>query len=248
MKKYLEYLVDWLKEIVNNAHAKGLIVGVSGGIDSAVVACLIKKAFPDNSFGLIMPCHSNNEDQLLAEKLCKKIDLKYEVVDLSNTFDILMKSFNKEFIVNNEKSFKDAKINTKVRLRMTSLYAYGQSKGYLVCGTDNADEWYIGYFTKHGDGGVDLVPLISLTKGQVVEAAKELGVIDEIIVRPPSAGLYDGQTDEDEIGVSYHDIDLFLNGEKIDSDKEKRLLYLHKVSEHKRNLAVRPISFKDFNK
>lgn len=241
MKAYLDYLVNWLKEIVNEAHAKGLILGVSGGIDSAVAACLIKKAFPENSFGLILPCHSNPLDQQLAEKLNKKIGLEYEVVDLSHAYDELISSFHTDFQSDTKKSFIDAKNNTKVRLRMTTLYAYAQAKNYLVVGTDNAAEWFIGYFTKHGDGGVDLVPLIHLTKGEVVQAAKELGVIEEIIARKPSAGLYDNQSDEDEIGVSYHDLDLYLQGHKIEKEKEERLLHLHKISEHKRNLAHRPL-------
>lgn len=248
MKEYLDYLINWLRDVVKKANAKGLIVGVSGGIDSAVVACLMKKAFPDNSFGLILPCHSNPIDQELAEKLNKKIGLEYEVVDLSKTFDIMMQSFNANFETNDTKSYKDARSNTKVRLRMTTIYAYAQAKSYLVLGTDNAAEWYIGYFTKHGDGGCDIAPLIHLTKGQVIQAAKELGVIDEIISRPPSAGLYNGQTDEDEIGVSYNDLDLHITGHNIEESKKERLLYLHKISEHKRKLAHHPKSFNDFKK
>ncbi len=248
MKDYLEYLVQWIRKIVNDAHAKGVIIGVSGGIDSAVVAILAKKAFPNDTLGLILPCHSKPIDQELGIDLCQKFDIPYQVVDLSNTYDVMMDSFETNFKNESSINYKNAKSNTKVRLRMVTLYAYAQSRNYLVIGTDNADEWYIGYFTKHGDGGVDFAPIIHLTKGEVIEAAKFLGVPEPIISRPPTAGLYEGQTDEDEIGVSYAELDKYLKGKTVDENKKQRLLYLHRISEHKRHLAYHPKSQEDYKK
>lgn len=247
MQDYLDYLIKWMQEKVKEAHADGVIIGISGGIDSAVVAGLAKKAFPNNCYGLILPCHSHSIDQELGEKLCQQFDIPYQVVDLSATYETMIQSFENNFQTSEKKAYKDAKSNTKVRLRMVTLYAYAQSKNYLVLGTDNADEWYIGYFTKHGDGGVDLAPIIHLTKGQVIEVAKSLNVLEDIIKRPPTAGLYDGQTDEDEIGVSYADLDKHLQGIEIDSHKKERLLHLHKISEHKRHIAHHPKSMNDYN-
>lgn len=248
MEDYLNYLVDWIKEVVTKAKAKGVVIGVSGGIDSAVVAGLAKKAFPNNTLGLILPCHSKPIDEELGIELCKQFDIPYQIVDLSNTYDTMVKSFDDSFITNEASNYKTAKGNIKVRLRMVTLYAYAQANNYLVIGTDNADEWYIGYFTKHGDGGVDLAPIIHLTKGEVRMVAKMLGVPEKIIKRPPTAGLYDNQTDEDEIGVTYDDLDNYLKGNKISKEKTKRLLYLHKISAHKRKIAYHPKSMKDYKK
>ncbi len=246
MKDYLDYLVQWIRDVVYQAHAKGVIIGISGGIDSAVVGALAKKAFPNDCLGLILPCHSQSIDQQLGIELCEKFNIPYQTVDLTSTYDAFVASCEKEFSNSEEKVYLEAKRNTKVRLRMVALYAYAQSRNYLVLGTDNADEWYIGYFTKHGDGGVDLAPIIHLTKGEVIQAAKELGVPEAIIKRPPTAGLYEGQTDEKEIGVSYEELDQHLQGKDIDSQKKERLLYLHQISEHKRNLAHHPKSKIDY--
>ncbi len=247
MKEYLNYLVKWIQEIVKQAHADGVIIGISGGIDSAVVGALAKQAFPNQCLGLILPCHSQPIDQKLGIELCQKFDIPYQIVDLSSTYDSFISACESNFSTSNQKAFLEAKRNTKVRLRMVALYAYAQSRNYLVLGTDNADEWYIGYFTKHGDGGVDLAPIIHLTKGEVIQAAKELHVPEAIINRPPTAGLYDGQTDEKEIGVSYEELDRHLQGQEIDPQKKERLLYLHQISEHKRNLAHHPLSKEKFN-
>lgn len=240
MKDYVNYLVEWIKEKVNEAHAEGVVLGVSGGIDSAVVAKLAKLAFPNNCLGLVLPCHSNPLDQQLAIELCNKFDIPYQVVDLTPTYETMINSFEKDFLNDNSKRHSDAKSNTKVRLRMTTIYAYAQSRNYLVLGTDNADEWYIGYFTKHGDGACDLAPIIHLTKGEVVELAKMFEVPEPIISRPPSAGLHAGQTDEQDIGVSYDELDKHVRGYEIDEVKKQRLLHLHKISEHKRNIPAHP--------
>lgn len=240
LNDYLDYLVEFMQLTVQQANAKGVIVGISGGIDSAVVACLAKKAFPDNYMTVWMPIASSNEDFTCAQTLITNQQLKSVTVDLKSTFDTLSQSMEQTKISTNQL----AMANTKARLRMTTLYGLGQSLGYLVVGTDNLDEWHIGYFTKFGDGGVDMAPLVHLLKGEVRQAAKILGIPDSIINRAPTAGLWENQTDENEIGFSYDEIDTYLIDQEASIELKTRIDYLHKISEHKRNGAIQPIPFK----
>jgi NAD+ synthase len=133
--------------------------------------------------------------------------------------------------------------NARARLRMTTLYTVANNYGYMVMGTDNAAEWHTGYFTKYGDGGVDLVPLVNFTKGEVRKMAKILGVSDQIINKAPSAGLWEGQTDENEMGTTYDMIDKFLQGAEIPIHDLEVINKLHVRSEHKRRLAAHPPKF-----
>ncbi|ATZ17412.1 NH(3)-dependent NAD(+) synthetase [Williamsoniiplasma luminosum] len=239
LAKYLDDLVEWIQQSVKAAHADGVIVGLSGGIDSAVVANLAKKAFPNNYLTVWMPIASSQEDWTCQEAIVQANDLNCVTVDLLETFKQIEKTMTKT----NVELAPLALANTKARLRMSTLYALGQSKKYLVLGTDNWDEWHIGYFTKYGDGGVDLVPLIHLLKREVRQAAKLLNVPEVIIDRAPTAGLWTNQTDEDEIGLSYDVIDDYLIGKNKDVNVEQRLQHLHAISEHKRNLAAKPKEF-----
>lgn len=232
LNEYLDYLVKWLQKEVKKAGANGLIVGVSGGIDSAVVANLIKKAFPTESLGVMIPCNSPEFDMVCGIDVIKNADIEFLTVDITSTFNELSKNLG----VNN----KLALANTKARLRMTTLYALAQEKGYLVVGTDNACEWHTGYFTKYGDGGVDLVPLKHLLKSEVKEVAKILGVPQKVIDREPTASLIDGQTDEKEMQVTYKELDAYLRGEKVSDKARERIEYLHNVSAHKRKIAPGP--------
>ncbi|WP_339034711.1 NAD(+) synthase [Spiroplasma endosymbiont of Cantharis rufa] len=236
LKEYLDYLVNWLQQEVKKANQKGVIVGISGGIDSAVVAALAKKAFPDDYMTVWMPCKSSELDEKCKLELINKLNLKNVSVDLSKTFEVLSDSLNKSGI---EQS-KIALANSKARLRMTTLYSMAQTHNYLVLGTDNADEWHIGYFTKFGDGGVDLLPIVHLLKREVREAAKILGVPESIINRAPTASLWEDQTDETEIGFSYDLIDDYIIGKSVDIQVKERVEYLHKISEHKRKAAPVP--------
>jgi NAD+ synthase len=126
---------------------------------------------------------------------------------------------------------------------MTTLYAVANNFGYLVVGTDNAAEWHTGYFTKYGDDGVDLVPLVHFTKGEVREMTKVLGVPDEVLHKTPSAGLWEGQTDENEMGITYNMIDKYLKGEEVPEKDRLIIERLHARSEHKRQLAAAPPKF-----
>ncbi|WP_096153215.1 MULTISPECIES: NAD(+) synthase [Bacillus] len=246
MEEKISKLVMWLQERVNVAGLNGLIVGVSGGIDSAVVAHLIKRAFPNNSLGVIMPCKSNPKDEEYALEVINSCGIDHVLVDLTETHTVLFNAMEEQLKAKGEWNEETARLgdaNTRARLRMTTLYAVANNYGYLVVGTDNAAEWHTGYFTKFGDGGVDLVPLVHLTKGEVREMAKVLGVPESVITKPPSAGLWEGQTDENEMGTTYDMIDNYLKGEKI-PEKDKAIIdRLHGRSAHKRELAYAPPKF-----
>lgn len=227
----IQFLVDeviiWLKEKVDKAGSKGIVFGLSGGVDSAVLAGISKLAFPDGSLGLIMPCHSNPMDVDHALLVAKSLGLDTKTIDLTRTFDTLLESLDRS---NN----KLAIANIKPRLRMTTLYYYAQSLNYLVVGASNKSEFTIGYFTKHGDSGVDLLPLASFVKTEIWELASFLNIPSLVIDKAPSAGLWDNQTDEDEMGFSYKVLDGFIQSGEADKVTKSKIQKMYKKSNHKR--------------
>lgn len=226
-KIYIE-LINWLQKKVNEAGAKGLVFGLSGGIDSAVIAGLAKKAFPDDSLGIIMPCHSNPIDEEHGILVAKALDLKTAKVDLSTSFDTLLDAMP------DKSENKLAVSNLKPRLRMTTLYYYGQSNNYLVVGSSNKSEFKVGYFTKHGDSGVDLLPLASFVKSEIVALARYLNIPDIVIEKPPTAGLWENQTDEDEMGFSYDVLDNYIKTGQGPEETVEKIDKMDKRSQHKR--------------
>ncbi|RKD34783.1 NAD(+) synthase [Thermohalobacter berrensis] len=232
MQEICNSLVKWLREKAEDAGCNGLVFGLSGGIDSAVVAALSKKAFPNNSLGVIMPCHSIKKDEEHARLVAKALDLKTVKVNLSDVFDKLL------IAVDDDGSNDLATANIKPRLRMTTLYYFAQKHKYLVAGTGNKSELTVGYFTKHGDSGVDLLPIASFVKQEVRELAKYLGIPEIIINKPPSAGLWENQTDEEEMGISYKELDNYIKTGKADKKVKEKVDRMYKLSGHKRRMPL----------
>ncbi|WP_407313791.1 NAD(+) synthase [Desulfosporosinus sp. SB140] len=230
--------VEWLRAKVAEANAKGVVVGISGGVDSAVVTGLCCRAFPDNCIGVIMPSHSNPEDREDALWIAEGFDLRPLEIDLGEAHTSIFNQV-KQSLSDRDCTLVGEKVsqgNLKARLRMSTLYAVANALNYLVVGTDNAPESYTGYFTKYGDGGVDILPISSLTKTEVRAWAWMLGLPQKIAMRVPTAGLWPGQTDEAEMGLSYDLIDRYLLGEEVPDKVRERIEALHHQSEHKRNL------------
>lgn len=250
-----EAIAAWMRQQVAAAHANGFIVGLSGGIDSAVVARLCQLATPGAALGVLLPCHSDPADERDARAVADHFKLPVTTVTLDETFDALtsaVKSAAAEagrHLSVSEPPQDDIRArmplaNMKPRLRMTSLYYLANRFNYLVAGTGNRCELAIGYFTKYGDGGVDLLPLGNLLKSEVRAMARELGVPAQVIDKAPSAGLWLGQTDEGEMGFSYADLEAYLQKgpDAVAPAVAMRIERLMRASEHKRQLAPMPTS------
>ncbi len=227
-------LTAWLREYAAQAGADGYVIGLSGGIDSAVCTALAVRAVGvERVLSVLLPCHSLLEDAESALLVADAFGLTPLTVDLSASFDTLLAALPEGTVL--------ARANVKPRLRMTVLYYLGQSHNYLVLGTGNRPEIMVGYFTKYGDGGVDVEPLGMLYKREVRELARVLGVPEPIITRPPSAGLWPGQTDEGEMGITYDALDAILAawdaGQEPDAPAEQiaKVQRMIAVSEHKRH-------------
>lgn len=217
-----------------------MVVGISGGIDSAVTTTLCVNALgKENVIGLGLPCSSHPQDLNDAKELAKILGIKFIKIELSRIYDEFIKVTSSLF-----ESSKMAMANLKPRLRMMAIYFVGQSFGeLLVAGTSNRTELAIGYFTKYGDGGVDFEPIGGLYKCEVRELAKLLNIPKRIIKKPPSAGLWEGQTDEGEIGMLYNDldeiiyrIDYNLSLDDFDKDNVEKVKQMMRSAVHKNKM------------
>lgn len=228
----VQHLVNWLQERVKEAGASGVVLGVSGGLDSAVAAVIAKKAFGGNCMTLLLPCESNITDLMHSQILVEKFHLPYRVVDLDNAYNLLLTKFESYLKLDGAKG-KLLRANIKPRLRMMALYYSAQARNYLVLGTSNKSELAVGYSTKHGDIGVDLQLLGDLLKREVYELARYLSVPRAIIEKAPSGGLWPGQTDEEEMGLTYEELDNFLDRQPVDSEVAEKIERLIARNHHK---------------
>ena len=238
LEEYLKEIEKFLREYLESSKLDTFVLGLSGGVDSSLVAAIARKAVgKDRLYCYAIDVESNPQDIADAIEISKQLDVNLEVINLTDTYHSYLKSLKGESFDRLTKS------NLKVRMRMVALFAFAQQKRGLVLGTDNWDERYVGYFTKYGDGAADLLPIVNLTKGEVREAAKLYGVSEKLANRTPSAGLFEGQTDETEMGVTYKDLDNHLLGKPVDDAVKTKIERLHAVSEHKRNPIPTPIKF-----
>lgn len=227
-----EKLVKWIKQVVDEAGAKGVVLGISGGVDSAVVAAAAKRAFPNDTLGIIMPCHSNQKDEDDAMLLINSLNIKYKKVVLDDVFDSFLRSTGS---TGDESRLAIA--NIKPRLRMVTLYYHGALNNYLVAGTSNKSELAVGYFTKYGDSGSDIIPLAPFVKHEVWELARYFNVPDRIIDKAPTAGLWENQTDELEMGITYKELDDYIVTGKAEERVKSIVDNLNRKSQHKRETA-----------
>jgi NAD+ synthase len=240
-------IVDWLRQRMTMAGARGFVVGVSGGLDSAVVVRLCQLAAPGQVAAAMLPCGSDPRDGADAQLVADHFSMPRLEIDLERSYNALVAATRSALdalpreMAPPTPGDAEARIplaNVRPRLRMTTLYFVANSLNYLVAGTGNKSEITIGYFTKHGDGAVDLLPIGHLLKRQVKQLAKALDVPQAIIDKAPSAGLWPGQTDEEEMGVSYGDLERYLTDgpEGVSPALALRLERLIRRTEHKRAL------------
>ena len=238
LEQYLLEIEQFLRDYLKESHMDGYILGLSGGVDSTLVAAIARKAVgKDKLLCISIPIESHRNDEEDAKKIADLLDINFQVINLTETY----LSFKKE--IKGEEYSRLTLGNLKARMRMSLLYAIGQEKRFLVLGTDNMDEAYIGYFTKYGDGGADLNPINHLTKREVRDAIKMYGLSDYFSERVATAGLYEGQTDEKEIGFTYDELDAYLLGKEINPEVIEKIERLHRISEHKRKPIPTPKPF-----
>jgi len=237
-------IAAWLNTQTSAAGAKGFVFGLSGGIDSAVVARLCQMAAPQRVLGVLLPCYSHPQDEEDARLVASTFAIPVVRVDLGATFDALSEALHHavkrlpDHVESVDIKQRMPPANVKPRLRMTALYFLANSLNYLVAGTGNRSEIALGYYTKYGDGGVDLLPIGGLLKSEVCALARELEVPSRIIDRVPSAGLWMGQTDEEEMGFSYDALERYLTdgASAVPASVSARIEALRRSSEHKRTL------------
>jgi NAD+ synthase len=248
----VERIAGWMRRQLAAAGSRGFVVGLSGGIDSAVVARLAQLAAPGHVVGVLLPCHSDPADERDAALVASHFSLPTVRIDLGVAYDALVRvgqpALNE--LPDQTRATPPADplrarvglANMKPRLRMTALYFIANSVNYLIAGTGNRSEIAIGYFTKYGDSGADLLPIGHLVKSEVRALARELKVPDAIIDRAPSAGLWMGQNDEQEMGFTYAELERYLDDgpQGVSPALAMRIERLIRSSEHKRALPPVP--------
>lgn len=234
-KSEFDARVEFISDYIKKSGAAGIVFGNSGGKDCTLVGILCKAACM-NTVGIIMPCLSRRnyeEDMTDGLALAKQYGIETRTIDLSELKTNAVKTIGEHTELNN-----NALTNITPRLRMITLYAVAASENRIVAGTDNRSEIYMGYFTKWGDGGYDFNPIADLTVTEVYEFLAFLGAPYDIIKKAPSAGLFEGQTDENEMGISYAKIDDYLLNSNANNEDKTLIESYHNKSAHKRKMPV----------
>ncbi|MDO4643199.1 MAG: NAD(+) synthase [Cardiobacteriaceae bacterium] len=240
LSHYIDYLVHWLEKQRSEYYKMdGYTLGVSGGIDSAVCAHLLARTGAPIHALMLPAAVSSNNDLHDAEAVLCSAGLSGKTISIAPLYDVAMQQLAPALNTQPER-VNVLRGNLMARLRMIVLYTTAQSHRAIVIGTDNAAETYTGYFTKYGDGAADVLPLAALRKEQVYEIGRLLGVPQSVLDKAPSAGLWAGQTDEDEMGVRYSELDAFLRGESISESAQEKIAWWHERSHHKRALPPTP--------
>ncbi|WP_340065602.1 NAD(+) synthase [Ascidiimonas aurantiaca] len=235
-EKVITYICDWLRDYSANAGTKGFVIGISGGIDSAVTSTLCARTnLP--VLCLEMPIHQAENQITRAQEHISWLKKRYpnvrsEHIELTDVFEELIKALPP--VADEEDRFMSL-ANTRARLRMTTLYYFAALNGLLVAGTGNkVEDFGVGFFTKYGDGGVDLSPIADLLKSEVYEIAEYLDIVQSVITAPPTDGLWgDNRTDEDQIGATYPELEWAMkmqeHGKKADdfNDREKEVFLIY---------------------
>lgn len=244
-KKQTENIVRFIQKYYKDHNLGGAVLGISGGKDSAVVAGLMVKALgAENVKGLWLPCHSKDEDKRDAVHLADFLGIDIYERDLTEAYESMRLNMKTGLAKDTDIEYKDADINLKPRLRMAEVYYYAAAfsqmyhKPYIVPGTSNACELYVGYFTKGGDNVCDLKPIADLTVDEVIAVGDYLGLPYEIVHKTPDDGL-SGMSDEEKLGVSYKEIAAVINrNAMLDEDTYNKIDKMHKNCQHKFNTAT----------
>lgn len=239
-KKEVERIIEFIRDYYKKNNLKGAIIGISGGKDSGVVAGLFTKALGrKNVIGVTLPCHSRKSDRNDALEVSKKFGFKLYNFDLSGVFDSF-KGQVKEMIDVSDEELTNSDINLKPRLRMATLYYFAamfsaiNEGGYLVAGTSNKCELYVGYFTKGGDSVQDISVLADFTVDEVIKIGEVIAVPSQVLYKVPDDGL-SSLSDEEKLGVKYREIADYMDGRSIDETAAKIIKNLHEKNQHKFN-------------
>lgn len=232
-----EKAINWIKEFVKSSGAEGVVVGNSGGKDSATVIAMATRALgKDKVLTIAMPCNSIKEDLEDAKLVSMTFDVPLLEIDLSDSYNTFERTINNSLKGIDKELVNEAKVNSKPRFRMTTLYSVAQSMNYLVIGTGNLCEQMVGYTTKWGDNASDFNPIGNFTVREVLAIGKYLGVPDRIINKAPSDGL-GSKTDEEKMGVTYDQIEEYIETGKTSEEAMLVIERKNRVSKHKRSLV-----------
>ena len=240
VEKEIEKICKFVRDYYDEHNLTGAVIGISGGKDSAVVAALLCKALgPENVFGLALPCHSNESDLEDAKLISNHYGFPLKTFDLTSTYDSFINEVNN---VTGNNDYDNANQNLKPRLRMSTLYYFASAlstndKRYIVAGTSNKSELYVGYFTKGGDSIHDIDLIADFTVSEVIKIGEALGVPEKVLYKAPSDGL-SGRTDEDKLGVTYQNIEDYIYNRELDSETKEKVKKLHENNLHKFNIPT----------